>query len=204
MHRVLGLDPIVQDHRGKAIGGVQRPVHEAPEGVRPLVHDAQRRSLTLPGRFPHKTPQHRCSPPFIGPDERAARIVHEGNATAPGPAHDSATRRPSGASALALPSSKPMIAAMCEQFVARAAEPFPLDALWPLAERMERYGIAGFGWGAQRTLALPVDRSPFHLAATGATNRRLVRLTGTVALDGHGIPTDPSPARPARRPGARM
>jgi glutamine amidotransferase-like protein len=40
-----------------------------------------------------------------------------------------------------------MIAAMCEQFVARAAEPFRLDDLWPLAERMERYGIAGFGWG---------------------------------------------------------
>ncbi len=40
-----------------------------------------------------------------------------------------------------------MIAPMCEQFVARAAEPFPLDALWPLAERMERNGIAGFGWG---------------------------------------------------------
>ncbi|MEO5965333.1 MAG: hypothetical protein ABIR11_07705 [Candidatus Limnocylindrales bacterium] len=36
---------------------------------------------------------------------------------------------------------------MCEQFVARAAVPFRLDALWPLAERMERYGIAGFGWG---------------------------------------------------------
>lgn len=40
-----------------------------------------------------------------------------------------------------------MIAAMCEQFVARAAEPFRLDELWPLVERMERYGVAGFGWG---------------------------------------------------------
>jgi predicted glutamine amidotransferase len=37
---------------------------------------------------------------------------------------------------------------MCEQFIARAAEPFPLHDLWPLAERMERYGVAGFGWGA--------------------------------------------------------
>lgn len=37
---------------------------------------------------------------------------------------------------------------MCEQFVARSAEPFRLDALWPLAEAMERFGIAGFGWGA--------------------------------------------------------
>jgi hypothetical protein len=41
-----------------------------------------------------------------------------------------------------------MIRGMCEQFVARAAEPFRLDALWPFAERLERYGLAGFGWGA--------------------------------------------------------
>ncbi|HEX2754765.1 MAG TPA: class II glutamine amidotransferase [Candidatus Limnocylindrales bacterium] len=37
---------------------------------------------------------------------------------------------------------------MCEHFVARASEPFRLDELWPLAERLERYGMAGFGWGA--------------------------------------------------------
>jgi glutamine phosphoribosylpyrophosphate amidotransferase len=37
---------------------------------------------------------------------------------------------------------------MCEHFVARAAEPFRLDELWPFAEKLERYGIAGFGWGA--------------------------------------------------------
>jgi glutamine phosphoribosylpyrophosphate amidotransferase len=37
---------------------------------------------------------------------------------------------------------------MCEQFVARAAEPFRLDDLWPFAEKLERFGIAGFGWGA--------------------------------------------------------
>ena len=37
---------------------------------------------------------------------------------------------------------------MCEQFVARAAEPFRLDELWPFAEQLERYGLAGFGWGA--------------------------------------------------------
>ncbi|HEX5826608.1 MAG TPA: hypothetical protein VFY23_03750 [Candidatus Limnocylindrales bacterium] len=36
---------------------------------------------------------------------------------------------------------------MCEQLIARAREPFRLDELWPLAEPMERYGIAGFGWG---------------------------------------------------------
>jgi glutamine phosphoribosylpyrophosphate amidotransferase len=37
---------------------------------------------------------------------------------------------------------------MCEHFVARAAEPFRLDELWPFSERLERFGIAGFGWGA--------------------------------------------------------
>jgi glutamine phosphoribosylpyrophosphate amidotransferase len=37
---------------------------------------------------------------------------------------------------------------MCEQFVARAAEPFRLDELWPFTEKLERFGIAGFGWGA--------------------------------------------------------
>ncbi len=37
---------------------------------------------------------------------------------------------------------------MCEQLVARAASPFRLDALWDLVERMERWGLAGFGWGA--------------------------------------------------------
>lgn len=37
---------------------------------------------------------------------------------------------------------------MCEHFIARSAEPFRLDELWPFAERLERFGIAGFGWGA--------------------------------------------------------
>lgn len=37
---------------------------------------------------------------------------------------------------------------MCEQFVARAAEPFRMDELWEFTERLERFGIAGFGWGA--------------------------------------------------------
>jgi glutamine phosphoribosylpyrophosphate amidotransferase len=41
-----------------------------------------------------------------------------------------------------------MIRAMCEQFVARAAEPFPLDGLWAFSEKLERFGLAGFGWGA--------------------------------------------------------
>ena len=37
---------------------------------------------------------------------------------------------------------------MCEHFVARSAEPFRLDELWPFAERLERFGLAGYGWGA--------------------------------------------------------
>jgi glutamine phosphoribosylpyrophosphate amidotransferase len=36
---------------------------------------------------------------------------------------------------------------MCEHFIVRAAEPFRLDDLWPFAERLEHYGLAGFGWG---------------------------------------------------------
>ncbi len=42
---------------------------------------------------------------------------------------------------------------MCEQFVARAASPFRLDELWPFTERLERFGLAGFGWGATWTTA---------------------------------------------------
>jgi len=37
---------------------------------------------------------------------------------------------------------------MCEQYVARAAEPFRIDELWPFTERLERNGLAGWGWGA--------------------------------------------------------
>ena len=37
---------------------------------------------------------------------------------------------------------------MCEQFVARADQPFLLADLWELTGLLERFGIAGFGWGA--------------------------------------------------------
>ena len=37
---------------------------------------------------------------------------------------------------------------MCEHYIARADEPFRLDELWPFTERLEQFGIAGFGWGA--------------------------------------------------------
>lgn len=37
---------------------------------------------------------------------------------------------------------------MCELFVARAERPFRVADLWSFAERLERFGLAGFGWGA--------------------------------------------------------
>ena len=49
---------------------------------------------------------------------------------------------------------------MCEHFVARASEPFRLDALWPFALELERFGMAGFGWGA--AWLVPDDRLADH------------------------------------------
>src|SRR5688500_7340568 len=37
---------------------------------------------------------------------------------------------------------------MCEQYVAVSGSPFRMGTLWPFTERLERYGLAGFGWGA--------------------------------------------------------
>ncbi len=37
---------------------------------------------------------------------------------------------------------------MCEQYVGVAAAPFRIGELWPFTERLERFGLAGFGWGA--------------------------------------------------------
>jgi glutamine phosphoribosylpyrophosphate amidotransferase len=37
---------------------------------------------------------------------------------------------------------------MCEHYVAHAAAPFRIDELWEFSEKLERFGIAGFGWGA--------------------------------------------------------
>src|SRR3954469_19410968 len=67
---------------------------------------------------------------------------------------------------------------MCEHFVASAAEPFRLDELWPFTERLERFGMAGFGWGAawlaaDGTIQSHRDRRAFRddpLAATVGTN----------------------------------
>ena len=37
---------------------------------------------------------------------------------------------------------------VCEHFVARSSRPFRIDVLWSFTEKLERFGIAGFGWGA--------------------------------------------------------
>jgi glutamine phosphoribosylpyrophosphate amidotransferase len=37
---------------------------------------------------------------------------------------------------------------MCEQYVAVSAEPFRIGELWAMTERLEKFGVAGFGWGA--------------------------------------------------------
>jgi glutamine phosphoribosylpyrophosphate amidotransferase len=36
---------------------------------------------------------------------------------------------------------------MCELLAVRSDEPFALAAVWPLAEGLERYGLAGYAWG---------------------------------------------------------
>jgi predicted glutamine amidotransferase len=40
---------------------------------------------------------------------------------------------------------------MCEMLAVRADEPFELSDVWPLAEGLERYGLAGYAWGAAWT-----------------------------------------------------
>ncbi len=37
---------------------------------------------------------------------------------------------------------------MCEHFVARSERPFRIGTLFPFIEKLERFGLAGFGWGA--------------------------------------------------------
>ena len=47
---------------------------------------------------------------------------------------------------------------MCELLAVRSDEPFELADVWSLAEGLERYGLAGFGWGA--AWIRPDGRSP--------------------------------------------
>ena len=74
---------------------------------------------------------------------------------------------------------------MCEQYIARADEPFEIASLWPFTERLERFGIAGFGWGATwldargelrsyRDIGSFADDSMGHEAVGAASTRALL------------------------------
>lgn len=56
---------------------------------------------------------------------------------------------------------------MCELLAAVAADPFAIGDLWAITAGLERYGVAGFGWGAawrapDGTLARHVSTSSFR------------------------------------------
>ena len=74
---------------------------------------------------------------------------------------------------------------MCEQYVAVAGTPFRIDALWDFTARLERFGIAGFGWGATwldaggglrsyRDIGSFADDSMGHEAVGAASTRALL------------------------------
>jgi hypothetical protein len=100
---------------------------------------------------------------------------------------------------------------MCEQFVARAAERFRLDELWPFTERLERYGIAGFGWGVtwltgggeltthRSTAAFRADPARAHLDAIETTSA-LVHLRRPSRLSTCALPD----TQPFEDPGMRF
>ena len=101
---------------------------------------------------------------------------------------------------------------MCEHYVARSAEPFRLDELWPFTERLERFGVAGFGWGAawlgedgrlhsHRDVRAFRD-DPEGAAAVGAqeTTAALVHLRRPSKLST--LPARPTRSHSMTRPGA--
>jgi hypothetical protein len=100
---------------------------------------------------------------------------------------------------------------MCEQFIGRSAEPFRLDVLWPLAERLERFGLAGFGWGAawlrpegglasyRSTLAFRDDPEAARIGAIETTSL-LVHLRRPSKLS----TLQPPDAQPFDDPGGRF
>lgn len=56
---------------------------------------------------------------------------------------------------------------MCELLAAAAVDPFSMGELWELAAGLERYGVAGFGWGAawltaEGTIAHHVSTAAFR------------------------------------------
>jgi predicted glutamine amidotransferase len=100
---------------------------------------------------------------------------------------------------------------MCEQFVARSARPFSIGDLWSFAERLERFGSAGFGWGAawigaDGALGAHRDLGTFHddparerIGATKTTSL-LVHLRRPSKLS----TLTPEDAQPFVDPGARF
>ena len=114
---------------------------------------------------------------------------------------------------------------VCEHFVARSAEPFRIDELWGFTEKLERFGIAGFGWGAAWRTAdgrletyrdVRAFRDDPARERIGATETRslLVHLRRPVAavhprrarhaaVPGPGRPVRVQPQRRPRRPTSR-
>jgi glutamine phosphoribosylpyrophosphate amidotransferase len=99
---------------------------------------------------------------------------------------------------------------MCEHYVARASEPFRLDELWPFTERLERFGIAGFGWGAawiasDGTIASHRDTRAFRddpgreAVGRNETTAALVHLRRPSKLSTLGMPDAQPFDDPARR-----
>jgi glutamine amidotransferase-like protein len=73
---------------------------------------------------------------------------------------------------------------MCEHYVARAARPFRIDELWDFTSRLERFGIAGFGWGTSWLTADGRLRSYRDIGsfAEDAAGRDVVGRETTTAL----------------------
>ncbi len=108
-------------------------------------------------------------------------------------------------------SSRPM----CEHFVARSAEPFRLDDLWPFTRAARAVRLAGFGWGAawldddgrlasyrdiRRSATTPVAR---RSAAIETTRRARPPAPPVAAVDARPSPTrSRSTTRPAGSPSA--
>lgn len=71
---------------------------------------------------------------------------------------------------------------MCELLLARAAHPFALSDLWVVAARMERDGLAGYGWGVA-WLGEDGRLEAHHSVAAFREDPRVERL-GTVTAVG--------------------
>jgi hypothetical protein len=89
---------------------------------------------------------------------------------------------------------------MCEHYVARAATPFRIEELWDFTAKLERFGIAGFGWGAswlgddgrlhshRTTAAFADDPSGREAVGREATTALLIHLRRPSKLSTIGLP----------------